>query len=85
MLQEKNIPIPDHHLNLITTCAALISTIRAEAGERLETFTEDFGPVATSRKFKINRRTVPGWIDHPERIPIEKAVKIVKGVPHAVG
>ena len=76
LLLENNLPIPDHHINLITTCAALIFTIRTDAKERLEMFTEEFSIAAAAREFEIDRRTVQSWIDRPERIPIEKAVTI---------
>lgn len=85
VLKEADVPVPNHRPNLIAIYTALAPTIRDDAGRHLYIFNKILGPVATSREFNINRRTIQSWIDHPERIPIEKAVKIVKGVPHAVG
>ena len=77
-MKDSNVLVPTHKPNLIAVYTALAPTIRENAGDRLNTFNEAFGPVAAARKFKINRRTVRSWIDHPERIPIEKAVLINK-------
>ena len=76
VLKEADVPVPNHRPNLIATYTALAPVIREDAGNRLSTFRDDFGPVAAAREFEINRRTVRSWIDHPERIPIEKAVII---------
>ncbi len=76
ILKDSNVLVPTHKPNLIAVYTALAPMIREDARNRLSIFCNNFGPVATAREFKINRRTVRSWIDHPERIPIEKAVTL---------
>jgi DNA-directed RNA polymerase specialized sigma24 family protein len=78
VLKDAGVPVPDHKANVIAAYTSLAPAIRSEAGVVLQSFVDDFSQRAAAVELNINRRTVKSWIDHPERIPVEKAVSIYK-------
>ena len=80
VLEKAGVSVPDYDPNTISIYINAAPIFQRDAQTALKTFVDNFGSVAASREFEIDRRTVRSWIDHPERIPIEKAIDIRKGI-----